>query len=414
VSFIRYAFTNAVRLCKETLPLLLLTALTVLTATVSSILTAYSDSVFDEIKNKYEVAVSLFYSPVLSQTANVISEPPDITYELIDEISDHPSVKMACFSYVYEFDTPWLWQVNFQEDPNDNGDVIVQGGGVEQIVFIGITDSKYSDIPEITSGRGIMDMPGADQCKRVVIISEYVSREKNLVVGDKIQVSFAKNSSEGTEGLLKDSFEVIGIYKDCENHEQNLYFYIPLSLIESNSEIDNSQNIYGNIYFVLNSPDCTAEFIRSSIEKFKSLPLAMEADDYEYKREVYPSSTARELNRTICIVSCIAGIVLTVILGLILIRVRMREITMLRKIGCSKSFVILSYTFEKISVAFVGILIGVALGSICVVIYNKDIPMSLSAIYLTLGNVFAVFSATLISTVINATSAVCRTKFEVE
>lgn len=411
--FIKYALTNAIRLWKETIPLLLLTALIMLATTISSFLAAYSNQIFNQIKEKHEIAVSLFYSPVLSQTANIISEPPEITYGLIKQLSEDPSVTMASFNYPYTFDTPWLWQVNFHESSNTHGDIIIQDSGINKILFIGMTNTMYSDVPTILSGRGIVDSQDMDHNKRVVMISEYIAEQKNLNVGDKIQIYFPKMSSDSDESLMEDPFEIIGIYANYDTLEKNFYFYIPFSVIMKNSVIDNSQNIYGDIYFILNSPDSAADFIRRSIDKFSPLPLAMEANDYEYKREVYPSSTARELNNTIAIIATFTGVVLTIILNFILIRVRLRELVIQRKIGCPKTFVILTYTFEKCIISFIGIFIGGIVGSVYLNFTNSS-PLWGSNSETLIHNALLLIGTVLFCSMFNVLSVVYRNKIEVE
>ena len=355
---IRYAVTNALRLLRETLPLLLLTAAVSLGITVSTALERQSEAVYAEIESRYETAVSLFYSPVFSQSGRVVSETPRVTCGLIADIADDPDVRTACFRYVYDSDTPWMWQINFTQNRGGE-DVVVSGMEAEPVVFIGVTEYEYADAPAIVQGRALHASDGVTDGRIPVVIPQAAADEKGVTVGDTLRVAFPQ-----TDSLLDREFAVVGICEDDADAAGALVFYIPLSSIEEAGALDAAQEIFGNVRFLLRSPGAAADFIRRAETKWGELPLAMEADDYAYKREVYPASTALALNRTIRAVSLAAGCVLIVILNLILIRVRRRELMVLCRIGCTRLPVTLAYILEKALVSITGAAVGYGLVSV--------------------------------------------------
>ena len=189
------------------------------------------------------------------------------------------------------------------------------------------------------------------------MIPQAAADEKGVTVGDTLRVAFPQ-----TDSLLDREFAVVGICGDDADAAGALVFYIPLSSIEEAGALDAAQEIFGNVRFLLRSPGAAADFIRRAEAKWGELPLAMEAEDYAYKREVYPASTALALNRTIRAVSLAAGCVLIVILNLILIRVRRRELMVLCRIGCTRLPVTLAYILEKALVSITGAAVGYGLG----------------------------------------------------
>ena len=91
---IRYAVTNALRLLRETLPLLLLTAAVSLGITVSTALERQSEAVFADIESRYKTVVSLVSGmetePVvfIGVTEYAYADAPAIVQECALHVSD--------------------------------------------------------------------------------------------------------------------------------------------------------------------------------------------------------------------------------------------------------------------------------------------------------------------------------------
>ncbi len=387
---LKYALNNAVRLWRETLSLLFLSVIITAVIAVTGALAEHSIRLYNKIEERHTVSVELIHTVEGVLDADKLENRYDFNpeYGLVKELAEHEAVEYAAFVYSYDVCTPYIWQYNFDENADMSSDHIFRGKDIIDTVLTGTVDSDY--IPYYLShvdtnkfaiqGDGIHDVDGSMNGERVAVIPKTLAETKGLSIGDTFTVAYPcvydendpEYDSDISDTLLSDEFTVIGICDDTYDFDYDFdtrastYLYIPLSTIEKYYELDDSHRV-SYVSFVLKHPDSAYDFIEYAVTKIGDQPLALEANDYEYKREAYPSATARDLNSAIGLASAVTGIILLLILSLVLVRIRKKELKTLSLIGCHRSFIVMSYTAEKLIITAVGALIGITLGAvICV------------------------------------------------
>ena len=211
-----------------------------------------------------------------------------------------------------------------------------------------------------------------------VIISEDLSKENDLTVGDTIKFYYPDDE----EAIY--NFTVVGIFSDTSSVEDNSFMeisamnsrnqiYVNLSAI--NEIVEDNQEEVETGYKQMISNGLTARFILndpSDLNAFNEEAKSLGLNDYynaitneeEILTSLKPIQNITDFSFVFLIVILVVGAIILTIINVINIRDRKYEIGVLRAIGMSKFNVTLQFVLEIFIIALVSLVIGTTTGTL--------------------------------------------------
>lgn len=225
----------------------------------------------------------------------------------------------------------------------------------------------------ITSGRNIQKDDHS-----VALISEYVSEENALAVGDILTLETKRGIYEPCEDPYERlgeplEMEIIGIFATNVKQEESAYtaemdyadnfIYVDYDTgkriynnIGSNSLVDT----YGKVTFFTDGPEYLSEIMQQVKEQFDISGLLLYQDDTAYQASVRPLKQIRTISLLLSGVG-IAGCILILYLVFVMwIKGRRQEMGILLSIGVSKRRILAQLLMECIVITTVAL--GAAIG----------------------------------------------------
>lgn len=236
-------------------------------------------------------------------------------------------------------------------------------------------DDFVNGTKKITTGSFIDN----DSTEKQIIISEDLSKENDLSVGDEIKFYYPEDESKTYK------FKVVGIYKDTSSIEENNFMNISAmnsrnqiytNLTSINKIIDNNEEEVETGYKrMMNSNGLTAKFILkndANLDNFiteakeKGLSTYYSARDNEKEilASLKPIQNISDFSFVFLVVILIVASIIIAVLNIINIRDRKYEIGILRAIGMSKTKVTLQLISETFLVAIISLMIGTLVGTL--------------------------------------------------
>jgi len=378
MSYIKFVFINIFRSLNYTIPLLLIFSLTTGLIILTDNARRAGNLIKEKITLSYITAIEVIYTPPFTLSGNPAWEYIPLTWEDIEIPASFPHVKTLSFSRSYPFNSPHIWEVNFNKaDLNENDIIINNQSMMGHIQIYGVQNTQFNDSLKLLKGRHIID---DDNNKYIALISTQLAELHELDIGDII--FFAYSDIESNNDLLAQKYEIVGIM-DCFG---DFVMYMPYSTMMAKYVIpDEWEDVpihyfeLNNVKFVLESPDMAAEFINKAIPYFEDMNYILQADDYEYKREIYPIEMMINLNFTLYIACIVAGTLLLSVITIKSAYSRLKDIVIMRFLSCKSIYIFFIFLMEKCIIIFVGFLLGFIAGILMEEIYKNsylvyDIP----------------------------------------
>ncbi len=379
--YIVLALKNALRSQRYTLPLFLVFALTVSLALVTDNAKTAGEELKRSIGEKYEVAVELEFSPPLTLSGARPDDLPRqrITWEDIVATRALEQVKTFSCSFDFQKRTFYVWEMDFDtsllEKVEEGEDLSISGSeNLRTLTFRVVKNSKYQ-IRSLSTGSHIED---GKTGPRDVIISSWLAETRGISVGDSISFPLEKIDDPGSP--LADSFNVVGIE---ENNGMSI-IYIPFECVEEfMNSVDYAEMIISDVHFIMKSPEVAESFIVEALPRYAEREYAMEANDYDYKREVYSVETMIELNSAMNLASLITGSILLLIILIKSALIRGKDIAIMRYLSCRGKDIFTVFYIEKLAVMLAGTVFGFALAPMLSRLYNNINNIDSSGFILT-------------------------------
>lgn len=215
--------------------------------------------------------------------------------------------------------------------------------------------------------------------EKQIIISEDLSKENDLSIGDTIKFYYPTNEKKTYK------FTIVGIYKDTSSIEDNSF--MGLSAMNSRNQIytnltsinkiinDNEEAVETGYKRMTNSNGLTARFIlkdednlNSFITEAKEKGLSnyynTKTNENEIIASLKPIQNISDFSFVFLIVILIVGGIILAVLNIINIKDRKYEIGILRAIGMSKIKVTAQLISETFLVALISLIIGTTIGTL--------------------------------------------------
>ena len=356
--YIKLVFINIFRSLRYTIPLFLIFALTTGIVILTDNARKAGNLLKEQIALSHVTTVEVLYSPpFLMSGKGTGAGMESVTWGEIKSPSAFPQVEIGSFCFSYGASNPFLWEVNFDKGGADGRDIVI----TDQIMLgrlsiYGIRNSQYNDSITLTCGRHITDGDDGLCC---ALISSKLAEACRLEVGDTI--SFPLGNSFDRDDLMMQEYEIVGI----ADYAGSCAMFIPHSTVLEKYDPaalgigSGSQDIaVFDVKFILKSPDLAAEFIEKAIPYFEEKDYSLQADDYEYKREIYPVEMMINLNSTLYIACIVTGAILLSVIMIKSAFTRVKDITVLRFLSCKKGRVFLVFYLEKFIVMAAGVSAG--------------------------------------------------------
>lgn len=203
------------------------------------------------------------------------------------------------------------------------------------------------------------------QKKNDVIISEQLAELNKLSVGDKIKIDKSKEKSAPEE------LTISGIYADNTSSDNQMQ---GMPVTNRNNEILVSEDTAtslkmfskaGNLEaeYYLKNPNLLADFKKEVKSKGMPDTFKVYANEDAYKKAAAPLESLQQISTVFLVIVIVLGSVVLLLLSLMTIRARQREIGVLRTIGMKKSAISLGLIGETLAIVVVCMGIGMAVGT---------------------------------------------------
>lgn len=360
--YLKLVFINISRSLRYTIPLFLIFALTTGIVVLTDNARKAGNILKKQITQSYITTVEVVYlPPFLLSGKTDMSDMQSLAWADVGIPASFSHVETSSFISFYDVSSPFLWEVNFDKTLLEGEDIVIDDQSMLGYLHIqGIQNSQFCNPLELIKGRHVTDAENGEYC---ALITSALADLHNLDIGDEIFFPL-----EQADDLITKKYEIIGIVSDSQ-----YLMYIPHSTITG--KYNNPDITLNNVKFILNSPDLAVEFIEAAIPYFEDKDYALQADDYEYKRELYPVEMMINLNSTLYIACMITG---TLLLSVIMIKsayTRVKDITVMCFLACKKKYIFLVFYLEKFIIMLAGIMAGLIAG-----VFLSDIYYNINAI----------------------------------
>lgn len=324
---------------------------------------AYSVSQMEEISSRYVTTVKPIYYPLETQTGRY----QNISYSALvsEDIAlweNQPEVKCVSYSQACGFSF-YLWQMIYGRDDFSEDVIITDPEWMTSIYVEGIRNAEFYDAVEIVDGTYIPNDINPDQTIPV-LISDYISAKTGIGVSDTITISHDARFS-----MPSNRFVVSGIFTSELEGDKKL-IYIPYRVAEQYHEKNGIETASTHldyrfdVKFVLEEPDAAESFILRAVSWFQDKGYILQADDYAYKKEMYPLRMMLQMNDIIGVAIIFIGVSVLLILTLHSARIKRSECTVFRLISLPSGVLIRINMVERCIILIPAALIGFLVGGI--------------------------------------------------
>jgi putative ABC transport system permease protein len=340
----------------------------------------------ETIASSHTVVVEVIKSPpVVTQTGRVISfEWKRLVWDDIAASASLPYVESLSFIYPFT-SVQKAWMVNFDANDLAAGDIITNNPLMFQTISIkGVKNTQFSEGEfKLTEGRHITD---EDNGKNVALISNNFAELLGVGIGDTLFFPFGALQQEEHklpgehERIMSGEYEIVGL---VDFIPEVVIMYVPYWILppEEMSEDNPEYWLYwgiglSEVKFILKSPETAADFIEQAMPYLEGLNYDLQANDYEYKREIYPVEMMINLNFTLYIACIVAGTLLTSVIIMKAAFSRGKDIAVMRFLACKRIYIFFVFFMEKFIVMLAGILAGLAAG-----VLLEDLYKNINSVY---------------------------------
>lgn len=399
--YIKLAFKAVFRLRKYTVPLFLamLIAISVMTVTVN--LHIGTEKLTEEIESRYTVTVKLLlYRPLSQSQSSSFADYKIFYYREIEPFFELPYIEDISFTSDISTFRAYLWQFAYKmEDLKE--DISIDDEMMTEVFSSTIKMSEYSDIDLIEGEHLENDMLNEDG-SIPVLISSSLAEKFSYSVGDRFSILLY----EQYEHFLADYNSVFYV-KGIFDYGSNYYMYLPFCAamekhltVAEDSEKDISDDFDAlDPVFILFSPDEAENFIGEYTDYFMENGFVLSADDYEYKKELYPAKMMLDLNDIIGTLLIVVTFVMLILLTAQSVNVRDDEIAALRLLSMKKGMILANLISEKLIILLSSSVLGMMIGiAVSLNFYSDTAKESLP--YVIAGTLMIIFILVFISMVI--------------
>jgi ABC-type lipoprotein release transport system permease subunit len=262
-------------------------------------------------------------------------------------------------------------------DALDPGAQAGPGGGFvitpPDAIVTGVDDPAFlNDFQEGTKALAEGEFFAEDAVgESVVVIDQNTATLEGLSIGDTITltaVSFGRGQAQAQEEeddtAPEIEVEIIGIYQDLETSEQGGFgftieqWYAPLSVVEQLQDEEEAGTL-SSISLVVGSVEDFA-LLRQDLEAILDPELfALTTSEDAFADISDPIETMRNTSLVVMVVGlAVVGLIMVMLMVLVM-RGRLREIGILKAIGAKSRQVISQFALETVGVAFVAVVIAV-------------------------------------------------------
>lgn len=399
--YIKLAFKAVFRLRKYTVPLFLamLIAISVMTVTVN--LHIGTEKLTEEIETRYTVTVKLLlYRPLSQSQSSSLADYKIFYYREIEPFFELPYIEDISFTSDISTFRAYLWQFAYKmEDLKE--DISIDDEMMTEVFSSTIKMSEYSDIDLIEGEHLENDMLNEDG-SIPVLISSSLAEKFSYSVGDRFSILL----DEQYEHFLADYNSVFYV-KGIFDYGSSYYMYLPFCAamekhltVSEDSEKDISDDFDAlDPVFILSSPDEAENFIGEYTDYFMENGFVLSADDYEYKKELYPAKMMLDLNDIIGTLLIVVTFVMLILLTAQSVNVRDDEIAALRLLSMKKGMILANLISEKLIILLSSSVLGMIVGiAVSLNFYSDTAKESLP--YVIAGTLAIIFILVFISMVI--------------
>ncbi|MDD3452850.1 MAG: ABC transporter permease [Bacilli bacterium] len=263
-------------------------------------------------------------------------------------------------------------QTNTETTNRPSGGNMMESSG--DYTLLAYSDISYNE-DFINGDRKILEgtMIDKDNTDNVIVISEELATNNNLEVGDSI--TFVNTNDEtityelkivGIYEIVNENFD-IGMGRNMTSSSNQIYTNITVlnNILSDNGEMSDyemSSSISSAFYIEYEDLDQLTEKIRElGVSEYYSITT----NEDEITETLSPIKNIASFSFTFLIIILIVGAVVLTIINLFNIRERKYEIGVLRAIGMNKMKVTLQLVIEIFIIAFISLIIGTGIGTLC-------------------------------------------------
>lgn len=368
--YVRLVFVNIRRLMKYTLPLFCLSVLIAGCVCYISGVHRVSEEMLERVAGKYTTVVrAVMYA---SRPDIDLNKSSNITLDEVHAMAEVDGV--ASYTGIMSYSCALrVWHINCPVDAILAEDLeTVNGFANEQVYVFAVKNTEFCPKLTLLEGRHISDTADGDGTSRNVLISKEMADIFQLGVGD-IFSTMAASAERGDALFYNGSFTVVGIVETDLTGQSRVQIFVPLeTALPHNFDAYHARNpekypTPGSLEFTYDVGLVLADsedalFVVSQASKILAREdYALQASDFEYKKEVYPIRTMMELNDIIGTAVLACAVVFFLLITVQSVRVRAREIAVLRLLACPRTVSYALFLLEK-CVLLAG---GFAVGSVC-------------------------------------------------
>lgn len=372
---LKWSLRNIIRIPKYSVPLIVSTILTCIFITIGLGLYNMNQLVIDKVNHSFTTIVCYDRKNIITDLGEYILNERIIDLEAVEQLSR--------LSQVETYNYNRLGQNNYPVHLINN-DIL----GKIEASGIYVSDDITMNIPVYVNGTRSVEMlyrnentgventiilgrdfsrEENDEAARVIIVNEELASALNLGVGDNFTIE--KLSSYNDESIEGSTFHIVGIYKNLDGYEQDMYrCYIPgLTHHDLEKQMEVAQHdlslSLAQVEYQLKSANLASDFIREAKGLYDNEYFTLVAEDYEYKNTIATMDMLNLISQALIYISIPAGLCLLLLQVIHSLRYKKREIGILRSMGSKKSFVlhvvIQEYFIIFTTSTFMGIVIGI-------------------------------------------------------
>lgn len=257
----------------------------------------------------------------------------------------------------------------------DPGGGFIGGGSAPDATITGVNDAAFLDdfqdgTKTIVDGR-LYD--ASDDGANVVVIDENTATLEELAVGDTITLT-AVNVGRGpgaadtttddeTEAPEIDA-QIVGVFQDVETASQGGFgfniqqWYAPLSLISELQDEDAASDLT-SISIVVDSVDDFGQLRTDLATVVDPDAFSLTTSEDSFDQISQPIETMRNTSFVVMFVGLSVVGAIMVMLMIIVMRARLREIGILKAIGAKSRQVVTQFALETVGIAVVAVVIAI-------------------------------------------------------
>ena len=361
--YIKIVLLNIFRQKKYSFPVFAAMCIISLAITVVFGIHSNSELEIEKISESYVTTVKTVFYPLTSQTGNAqqLSDRALMT-EDAEMWADAEEVAMVSYTQPASFSF-YVWQLIYNSD-NFSDDVVITDGELMNMVYSqNVLNSEMCYSITLVDGEYIPNEKNSDN-SIPILISDYLAEKTGLKASDRITIS-----RDAYFPMPSDSFVINGIFKSKLSGDKNLIYipcYVSREFNETNGiAVESSHLDYVfNVVFTLKTPDAAEAFIEKAHTYFQEKGYILQADDYEYKKAVYPLEMMIRMNAIIGGSIVFIGFAVMLILIYQSMRLKAYELTVFRLLSIPKNILFGMYAAEKCILLVPSALIGVTVGII--------------------------------------------------